>query len=333
MGRYDPRWNRAPLDVMLRQVLVRAAETFRVPMATLSIELGTEFRSIVYESSTLMHGSLRDWNIGHQVLTSREMLVIHDLAGDTRYRSTQVSPVFPVQGLVAAPLVTSEGKAIGVLSLMDSKPLTLSPAQLRVLPQATRRIADAVERQYQANAAASELDTHWRSEERWAELERLALTDPLTGLANRRAGEQALQREAARASRHASPFSLALVDVDHFKSINDAGGHKVGDDVLIRVSHMLRAGLRASDLVVRWGGDEFLILLPDVDLTGARIFAERARQQVSTLRLSADTPITICAGVVEVAKTEPVRDAVARADAELYRAKRSGRNRIQTPEA
>jgi diguanylate cyclase (GGDEF)-like protein len=317
---------------MLRQILVRAAETFRVPMVALSVELGTEFRSMVYESSISLHSSLRDWQISHHVLTNRETVVIRDISDDTRFRSTRVSPVFPVKGLVAAPLITSGGQVVGVISLLDSKPLSLSPAQLSVFPEAARRIADAVERQYHANLAGRELDAHWRSEERWAELERLALTDPLTGLANRRAGERALEREVARARRLVSPFSLALVDVDHFKSINDSSGHKVGDDVLIRVSQILTTALRASDLVVRWGGDEFLVLLPDVNLAGAQVFAERARKQVGSLALSADTTITISAGVVEVAPGETLRDALGRADAELYRAKRSGRNRIQTAE-
>ena len=314
---------------MLRQILVRAAETFRVPMVAVSIELGAEFRSMVYESSTWMNGSLRDWQIAQHVLASRETLVIHDISDDTRFRSTLVPPVFPVRGLVAAPLITSDGQVIGVISLLDSKPLALSPAQLTVLPKAAQRIADAVQRQYLANVAGRELDAHWRSEARWAELERLALTDPLTGLANRRAGEHALEREMARARRLLAPFSLALVDIDHFKSINDSGGHKVGDDVLIRVSRVLTSALRASDLLVRWGGDEFLVLLPDVNLAGARTFAERARKQMGSLALSADIPITISAGVVEVVPSDTVRDAIARADAELYRAKRSGRNRIQ----
>jgi diguanylate cyclase (GGDEF)-like protein len=102
----------------------------------------------------------------------------------------------------------------------------------------------------------------------------------------------------------------------------------VGDEVLCQVGRILTSSFRASDLAVRWGGDEFLVLLPDVTLDGAVIFAERARQQVESLAFPGVGRLTMSAGIVEVKANEDPRAAIARADAQLYEAKRAGRNRV-----
>ena len=169
----------------------------------------------------------------------------------------------------------------------------------------------------------------WRSREQWAALERLALTDRVTGLFNRHAGELALEREVARARRTRAPFSLVLIDVDHFKQVNDRHGHAAGDEVLKQVSSILTSTFRASDLAVRWGGDEFLVFLPDVPVGGAMVFAERARTQVEALFFDSVGAVTLSAGIVQVRPDEDARAAVRRADAQLYEAKRSGRNLVK----
>ena len=148
----------------------------------------------------------------------------------------------------------------------------------------------------------------WRSREQWAALERLALTDRVTGLFNRHAGELALEREVARARRTRVPFSLALIDVDHFKQVNDRHGHAAGDEVLKQVSAVLTSTFRASDLAVRWGGDEFLVFLPDVPAGGAMVFAERARSQVEALFFDSVGTVTLSAGIVQVGPDEDARD-------------------------
>jgi diguanylate cyclase (GGDEF)-like protein len=317
-------------DKLLRQILFRSAETFRVPMVMLSIELRAQRRVISYMNVNELQGSPRQWPILQQVVTSREVLVVPDVSKHSLFGMSSIAPAFPVRGFAAAPMITSGGQLIGVMSLLDFEPLTLSPEQIDLFADAARRVADEIERQYQTELAGAELAEHLRSEEHWAQLERLALTDPLTGLSNRRAGERALDREVARARRASSPFSLALLDLDHLKEINDVHGHPVGDDALIRVSQILTSSFRASDLAVRWGGDEFLVLLPDVTLDGAVVFAERARQQVESLEFPGIGRLTMSAGIVEVGADENPRDAIARADAELYEAKRGGRNRIRS---
>ena len=316
-------------DKLLRQILFRAAETFRVPMVILSLELRSQRRMMAYMSVNELQGNPGHWPILQQVIASREVLVVPDITNHSIFGISSVAPSFPVRGFASAPLLTSEGQLIGVMSLLDFEPLTLAAEQIDLLTEAARRVADEVERQYKADLAGAELAGHLRSEQNWAALERLALTDSLTGLSNRRAGDRALEREVARARRSSSPFSLALLDLDNLKEINDLQGHAAGDEALRHVSQILTSSFRASDLAIRWGGDEFLVLLPDVTLEGAVIFAERARQRVESLAVPGVGRLTMSAGIVEVAENEDPREAIARADAELYEAKRAGRNRVK----
>jgi diguanylate cyclase (GGDEF)-like protein len=204
----------------------------------------------------------------------------------------------------------------------------LSPEQIDKLLDAVRPMADEFERRYLSEPVPGHGTTSPRSEEDWAALERLALTDSVTGLYNRHAGEQAIAREAARGRRIGSRLCLALFDLDNFKQVNDVHGHDAGDRVLAEVGRILKTSFRASDLAVRWGGDEFLVLLPDVALAGAVAFAERARIQVEGLSFPAIERATLSAGVVEIDRNEDPSVALKRADASLYDAKARGRNRI-----
>jgi diguanylate cyclase (GGDEF)-like protein len=160
-----------------------------------------------------------------------------------------------------------------------------------------------------------------------AEVRKLVDRDPLTGLANRRGLDQALRQEVARAGRTGGELSVAMVDVDHFKSVNDTDGHQVGDAVLRVVAEALRAGVREYDVAARLGGDEFVLVLPGCGPDEAVAVAERLRQSIGTA--TADThQVTASAGVAVFAVhgTEP-EELVAAADAALYAAKRAGRDR------
>jgi diguanylate cyclase (GGDEF)-like protein len=167
-----------------------------------------------------------------------------------------------------------------------------------------------------------------------AQLEVLSITDPLTGLANRRQLGDILDVEWRQAQRSGRPIALAMVDIDHFKLFNDRYGHAAGDKCLQHVAGQLRRGTRDGDLVARYGGEEFAVVMPDTDTAAAIRIAERLRTAIATLAVP-DTPatkpsITISVGV---GATVPRPDATAAslvevADAELYRAKRSGRNRV-----
>ncbi|MEW6163898.1 MAG: diguanylate cyclase [Pseudomonadota bacterium] len=163
--------------------------------------------------------------------------------------------------------------------------------------------------------------------------ETLARTDALTGLPNRRAFDETAQREIRRAQRYGTPLALAMTDLDHFKVVNDQHGHHVGDRVLVNFAHMLAAVVREVDLVGRWGGEEFVILMPAADLDEAVRAAERMRAAVATMPAPCgDIPCAITAsfGVAVLGPDEPTLDALLhRADTALYRAKEAGRNRVE----
>lgn len=152
-----------------------------------------------------------------------------------------------------------------------------------------------------------------------------ARQDVLTGLLNRRAGEEELERELRRAARGNSGFGVALLDIDRFKAINDSLGHAAGDQVLTAVAELMRSVVRAEDALVRWGGEEFLMLLPDVDLAGAVQAAQRTRATIAANPVMVDgkaVTVTASFGVAAVPPGgRPLRELLAAADAALYRAK------------
>jgi diguanylate cyclase (GGDEF)-like protein len=161
--------------------------------------------------------------------------------------------------------------------------------------------------------------------------EELARTDPLTSLLNRRAFRDLAGSAHAAAARRSRPLSVLLLDLDHFKAINDTRGHAAGDAALRTVGALLRSTARASDLCARWGGEEFLLLLPDTDLDDARALAERLRQAVSeTVVMHDGEPIALTAslGVAQRQPEQSLDALIAAADGALYAAKQAGRNRV-----
>jgi diguanylate cyclase len=166
------------------------------------------------------------------------------------------------------------------------------------------------------------------------ETRRLANNDGLTGLQNRRRTTERLETEVARSRRYGVPLSIALCDVDHFKQVNDRFGHNMGDEVLVRVAHQLQNTLREVDLVGRWGGEEFLVLLPDTDQAGAKVVGERLRAAIEALPSFQGGPenITCSVGMAVFDANDSTSGFVDRADQALYRAKKGGRNRAELDE-
>ncbi|PSJ44781.1 GGDEF domain-containing protein [Zobellella endophytica] len=163
-------------------------------------------------------------------------------------------------------------------------------------------------------------------------LRQAALRDPLTGLANRRLLMARLQEEQERQRRTGEVFSLAMLDVDHFKRINDAFGHDAGDQVLCRMAGAIERQLRRYDLCARWGGEEFLILLPATPLAQARQMAERvmtAVREISLADIDEAIALTASIGLVQWRPDEGIDGTIQRADSALIQAKRNGRDRLQ----
>ncbi len=164
-----------------------------------------------------------------------------------------------------------------------------------------------------------------------AETSEMVRHDQLTGALNRKGLEEAMDRELARAQRRQTPISLALLDVDNFKRLNDTYGHQTGDDALVHLAHVIRETLRPNDTLARYGGEEFLIILPDTPLEDAVAVLTRLQRELTKrffMHKNEKLLITFSAGVTAFREGELRNDAFARADAAMYQAKKAGKNRV-----
>ncbi|SEP44786.1 diguanylate cyclase (GGDEF) domain-containing protein [Methylobacterium sp. ap11] len=241
-----------------------------------------------------------------------------------------------IRTMVGRPL----GQIRDYLARMDADSLGAPPLmieaggrnELHALAGALNTMRDRLRWSFEENAALMrdlrEMNATLqdRIAERTRDLETLAHTDLLTSLFNRRKLDEALAEATEDRER---PLSLILGDIDNFKSVNDRHGHKVGDQVLIAFAGLLRDAVRPTDILGRWGGEEFMLLCPDTDLAAAVALAERLRQRVEETALPEAGTRTCSFGVATLAPGESTDSLVGRADAALYRCKRNGRNRVE----
>jgi diguanylate cyclase (GGDEF)-like protein len=169
-----------------------------------------------------------------------------------------------------------------------------------------------------------------RSEALQAEVERLSREDDLTGLYNRRQLSELLKQEIRRFERYGEPFCLISLDLDYFKGVNDRFGHSKGDRALVAVAKVLRSAIRASDLVGRWGGEEFMVICPATGPEGGLQLAEKVRRRVAEFDFGKAGPLTLSLGVAEFKAGDDLERIVVRADRALYAAKDKGRNRVES---
>jgi len=160
------------------------------------------------------------------------------------------------------------------------------------------------------------------------EIRQLSLTDALTGVGNRRRLDEALIMEVERSARYHAALSLMVLDIDHFKRVNDSWGHETGDRILKETGAVLRKMARGTDIATRMGGEEFVVLLPETDLEAALICAERFRSALEARDCGLPAPVTSSFGVACLQSGESGASLLARADAALYAAKQAGRNRV-----
>jgi len=243
-------------------------------------------------------------------------------AGRTEHRDRRYYQAFPYEAYLAAPVFV-DAVRIGTLAFASDQPV--APLE------ASDRVMIGLLAQWVGHELARDHDRsmYLKAQE---DLDRLARTDVLTGLPNRRAILEALHWQIAYARRAHLPLTVVLCDLDHFKSINDVHGHEGGDLALKAFSRALRTVKRETDLAGRWGGEEFLLVLPNTDLAGAAVFCERLHQRLQTLDVpmpgDGTAAVRASMGVARVWTTEGEDAAIRRADAALYRAKESGRNRV-----
>lgn len=160
------------------------------------------------------------------------------------------------------------------------------------------------------------------------EMEELATHDPLTGVFNRRKFNELTAAEIERALRYPQPLSLFILDIDHFKLVNDQHGHEAGDTVLVSLADLLRTEIRSTDSLARWGGEEFVVLSPAVGLPATAVLAERLRAAVGSHPFTVGR-LTASFGVADFHRDDSADSLFARADQALYRAKASGRDRVE----
>jgi diguanylate cyclase (GGDEF)-like protein len=172
--------------------------------------------------------------------------------------------------------------------------------------------------------------TNARLFQNYRQARRESATDPLTGLVSRRALQDKLEKEYARASRYRLRFCLAILDVDNFKQINDRAGHLVGDRALVQLARLVRRQARTTDIVARYGGDELVVLMPETEIEEAAAAMDRLRLRVATISLGSAGRLSISCGLAEWSPTSAMtlKQLFSRADAALYEAKRTGRNRV-----
>ncbi len=183
---------------------------------------------------------------------------------------------------------------------------------------------------YKAKLTREILTAHLTNATRYQQARLSSLTDALTGVGSRKLLEDKLQAECARAARYKRPFSVAIIDFDHFKMINDVLGHATGDEAIRRLATCMNAEKRVPDVLARYGGDEFVILMPETKAEDAKVLLERIRVKAQTIRLPQDTSVSISCGVAEsdLEHNDP-RDVMRRADLALYDAKNAGRNCVR----
>ena len=248
----------------------------------------------------------------------------------------------PTRSLLYSPLLIGE-RLLGVMTIQSSAYNAYDERERSIFQSLCAYGAIALDNsgayaiaaasQHRADQALHDLrQTQMRLVQQNQELERLAVTDQLTGLSNRLRLDQALREERQRHARHGTGFSVLMVDVDHFKAVNDSYGHPVGDQVLVGIARILQHHSREVDVVGRWGGEEFLVICRETSTEGALALAEKLRQAVQAHQFEAVGRKSISVGVAMYRPGENLTETLSRADVALYRAKQGGRNRVESGE-
>jgi diguanylate cyclase (GGDEF)-like protein len=230
-----------------------------------------------------------------------------------------IAGTLDTQSLMFAPLVAGD-RPLGVMTMQSPRPNAYAERDVAVFRTLCAYGAVAL-----LNA---DVQTHLVVKNQ--QLEQLSTHDCLTELDNRLHIDQVLVDELSRSRRTHTSLSVIMLDIDHFKLVNDRLGHLAGDQVLVSVAHLLLNTSREIDLVGRWGGEEFLVVCRDTDLAGAAVLAEKMRARVAANPLPQVGQITCSFGVACLRRGESIGELIARADAAMYAAKQAGRNRVST---
>jgi len=315
-----------PAEERFERITRLAARSLRVPMALISL-VGSRIQWFKAAHGVRATETPRAISFCAYAILGDDTFVVPDALEDPRFRDNPLVTGEPFLRFYAGhPLRLVDGSKVGTLCVMDTRPRQLDETELETL-------------RFLAGWAQDELQMQALSEGQAAliaerdELRRRTMLDPLTRAWNRDAILEVLERELARAARDGSPLSVIMADVDHFKDVNDSFGHPAGDRVLLGVVTNLRAAVRPYDAVGRFGGEEFLVVLPRCDARVARTIAERMRGKVEAERFETVSGVVRATLSLGVATMVPAQGAAApglieAADRALYQAKADGRNRV-----
>lgn len=263
---------------------------------------------------------------GHTVM-GEEIFQVEDATKDERFHDNPFVVGEPgIRFYAGHPVKAPDGRTIGALCVIDRKPRALTPNQIEDL----KDLAAMVEIEFKSNQMAA---AQIRMNAELEEAKKAVLVDPLTRLWNRAGGEEFLSRQHTLAVQNREKFCIGMIDIDHFKKVNDTYGHAAGDEVLREVAKRILRSVRSDDFACRMGGEEFLLIIADPHATDALTVAQRVREAVRSAPISIGDqaiPVTLSMGLAyfDPAESTTCEEVIKLADACLYRAKENGRDRI-----
>jgi len=312
------------LDDVLDRILANIGKLVNYDVSMVSLIEGDALRKIRYHTNyqntsnqlviSDIHANLLNIPILKTIIKTKQPFLISDIQKDTRWQAVAIPGMQRVHSLICSPLEI-QGKVAGIVNVVSATPGFFTPFHTERVMAFTSQAAVAME-----NAQLYE------------EANRLSLIDHLTKLFNMRYFLDFARLEFERTRRYARTLSVVMVDIDHFKNINDSHGHYMGDLALREIASRIKDSLRAVDVVARYGGEEFIILMPETNQGEASQVAERVRQIVADSPIEnkdVAIPVTLSLGVAEIEKnTNTLDELIKHADRALYQAKKNGRNQV-----
>ncbi len=287
-----------------------AAAICEAPMAAVTvIDDKRQFRKARF--GPLERETAREASFCKHALHQHDLMEVPDATKDNRFMEhPSVTAQNGVRFYAGMPLTMPDGHVVGTLCVVDNVPRQLTESQRNALAALSHQAVSRMELRLQKLQLEATLAELHRSQKKLEEmnryLETTALTDALTGLANRRAFDDALRREIARSKRKSTMLSVVMMDIDNFKRRNDRYGHPNGDEVLWQVGEILRTVVRSGDLAARYGGEEFVLLLPETDAAGAKQTCERILHTMHVIEWDKE-PVTLSLGVAAMGPTAKTR--------------------------